>query len=60
MVQVKILRNEATLIERDVNQWLQSLANIRTHQFQIVDIKWYHIKEKDIDTVMIIYNQVIK
>jgi len=57
MVQIKILRNEATLIERDVNQWLQSLGIHHDYSFQIVDIKWYHIKEKDVDTVMVIYSQ---
>jgi len=57
MIQVKIIRNETQLIERDINQWLQSLGNIKGYSFQVVDIKWYHIDEKDVDTVMIIYTQ---
>ena len=58
MVQIKIIRNDTKLIERDVNEWLHSLSLVRDHSFQIMDIKFDHINELDKDVVMIIYNVV--
>lgn len=57
MVQVKIIRNDTKLIERDINQWLVNIGSVHGYAVSIIDIKLYHIPETDVDTVMIIYNR---
>jgi hypothetical protein len=58
MMQVKIIRNEAKLIERDINEFLQGLGRTPNTKTELKDIKLYHIASNDVDTAMIIYNQV--
>jgi len=57
MVQVKIIRSNANLIEGKINEWLYQLGSTPGYTVKLYDIKLYHIPEKDIDTVMIIFNQ---
>jgi len=55
MIQIKIIRNQTKLIERDVNQWIQDLNTVDGYEFRIVDIKYHPVRDDAIDTVMIIY-----
>jgi len=57
MVQVKILRNQSNLLERDINEFLIQLGKTAGFSVKLYDIKLTHIPEKDIYTAMIIYNQ---
>jgi hypothetical protein len=59
MIQVKLIRNEARLIERDINQFLQQLGSVQGVKVALIDIKLYHISEKDVDTALVIYNQTV-
>ena len=59
MIQVKMIRNEAKLIERDINDFLRQIGSMRGTKIELRDIKLYHIAERDIDTALIIYNQMV-
>ncbi len=59
MIQVKIIRQKAALLERDINEFLAGLGRAPNTKTELKDIKLYHISSEDIDTAMIIYNQWI-
>jgi hypothetical protein len=58
MIQVKIIRNKAEILERDINEFLQKLGSQPGVMIKSLDIKYIHIPELSMDQAMIIFNAI--
>ena len=59
VIQVKIIRCQANLMEERLNQFLRGLGSQTGIRVSLIDIKLYHIASEDIDTAMVIYNSTV-
>ena len=59
MIQVKIIRCKANLMEERLNTFLKGIGTQSGIKVSLIDIKMYHIGSEDIDTAMVIYNSTV-
>lgn len=59
MIQVKIIRCKANLMEERLNTFLKGIGTQSGIKVSLIDIKMYHIGSEDIDTAMVIYNSTL-